>query len=187
MFHAGFREALMALAACLLLAGIVAGQDLPVAPVNPDLALPASSGVPVKVTFPRIASLKANNFVSPAGNFSAMSNIEGSSVPLNATVAVPEMRRITLDEAQQMATGSSNPLVRLAALQVRVAKEHRLGVQSMYFPNIGGQFENLHLNKFPGQVLAFQRRLSGAIVSVPVNIISKDQTAFNFSAVQPLT
>ena len=183
MLQAGFWKALAALAACLLLGSIVAAQDLPVAPLNPDLALPARSGVPLKVTFPQIATMKANNFGSPAGNFSAMSNIEGSPVTLNAGVALPEVRRITLDEAQQMATGSSNPLVRLAALQVRAAKEHRLGVQSEYFPNIGGQLENLHFNKNTGPVLTLDR----LGVAVPVDIIGTNQTAFNFSAGQPVT
>ena len=183
MLQAGFWKALAALAACLLLGSIVAAQGLPVAALDPDLAMPARSGVPLEVTFPQIATMKANNFGSPAGNVRAMSNIEGSPVTLNASVALPEVRRITLDEAQQMATGSSNPLVRLAALQVRAAKEHRLGVQSEYFPNIGGQLENLHFNKNTGPVLTLDR----LGVAVPVDIIGKNQTAFNFSAIQPVT
>jgi outer membrane protein len=183
MLQAACREILVALAACLLFSGIVAAQDLPAAPSRPELALPATTGVPLKVTFPPFSSLKANNTVSPASSFSAMSNYGGSSLTVNAGVALPEVRRITLDEAQQMAGGASNPLVRLAALQVRVAKEHRLGVQSMYFPNIGGQVENLHFNKNTGPVLTLDR----LGVTVPVNIIGKNQTAFNFSAVQPIT
>jgi outer membrane protein TolC len=94
-----------------------------------------------------------------------------------------EVRRLTLDEAQQLAGGSSNPLVRLAALQIQAAKEHRLGVQSTYFPNISSQMENLHFNKNTGPVLSLNR----LGVAVPVDIISKNQTAFNVSAVQPLT
>jgi outer membrane protein TolC len=73
--------------------------------------------------------------------------------------------------------------VRLAELQVRVAKEHRLGVQSLYFPNISGQLENLHFNKNTGPVLTLDRLGK----TVPVDIIGKNQTAYNFSAVQPLT
>jgi outer membrane protein len=183
MLQAACREILVALAACLLFSGIVAAQDLPAAPSRPELALPATTGVPLKVAFPPFSSLKGNNTVSPASSFSAMSNYGGSSLTVNAGVPLPEVRRITLDEAQQMAGGTSNPLVRLAALQVRVAKEHRLGVQSMYFPNIGGQLENLHFNKNTGPVLTLDR----LGVTVPVNIIGKNQTAFNFSAVQPIT
>jgi hypothetical protein len=102
---------------------------------------------------------------------------------MNASIVPPVVRHITLDEAQQMAGGASNPLARLAALQVRAAKEHRLGVQSMYFPNIGGQLENLHFNKNTGPVLTLDR----LGVAVPVDIIGKNQTAFNFSAIQPVT
>ena len=121
--------------------------------------------------------------MSTASSLNAESNYDGLSLTSNTSVALPEVRRLTLDDAQQLAGGASNPLVRLAALQIRVAKEHRLGVQSLYFPNIGGQLENLHFNKNTGPVLAFDR----LGVVVPVNIIGKNQTAFNFSAVQPVT
>jgi outer membrane protein len=187
MFRAGCRQSCVALAAWALFSGVVAAQDLSAPISNPVLSLPASAVVPLRVTYPPLPGAKANNGVPLADGFGKSGNSGGSSFALNSGDAPADVRRITLDEAQQLAGGASNPLVRLAELQVRVAKEHRLGVQSLYFPNISGQFENLHLNKFPGEVLAFQRRLSGAIVSVPVNIISKDQTAFNFSAVQPIT
>ena len=181
--HAGSREILVAVAACLLWSGIVAAQDLPAAPSGPQFGLPAPNEVPVKFTFPTFSSVKTSSALSAGNNFSFTTNSPGSSLTLNATIAPPDVRRITLDEAQQMAGGSSNPLVRLAALQVRVAKEHRLGVQSMYFPNIGGQFENLHLNKNTGPVLSLDR----LGVVIPVNIIGKNQTAYNFSAIQPVT
>ena len=177
------RKILIALTFCLLLSGVAVAQDLPAAPSRPELALPAATEMPLKITFPRFSTVKANNSMSPASSFGAMNNYVGSSIPLNADIILPDVRRITLDEAQQMAGGSSNPLVRLAALQVRVAKEHRLGVQSMYFPNIGGQLENLHFNKNTGPVLTLDRL--GA--TVPVDIIGKNQTAFNFSAIQPVT
>jgi outer membrane protein TolC len=183
MLQAACRRILIALAACLLIGGIVAAQDQPAASSRPDLPLPATGEVPPRIAFPMFSSLKANNTVLPAGSFSATSYYGGSSVTLNASVTLPEVHRITLDEAQQIAGGASNPLVRLAALQVRVAKEHRLGVQSMYFPNIGGQLENLHFNKNTGPVLTLDR----LGVTVPVDIISKNQTAFNFSAIQPVT
>jgi len=121
--------------------------------------------------------------VPPAGGFGNNGNNGGSSFALNSGDAPADVRRITLDEAQQLAGGASNPLLRLAALQVRVAKEHRLGVQSLYFPNISGQLENLHFNKNTGPVLTLDRLGK----TVPVDIIGKNQTAYNFSAVQPLT
>jgi outer membrane protein TolC len=179
MLQGACRTILVALAACLLFSGIVAAQDQSAAPSRPELPLPATTGVPLRIAFPTFSSLRA----MPTGSFSAASNYVGSSITLNASGATTEVRRITLDEAQQMAGGASNPLVRLAALQVRVAKEHRLGVQSMYFPNIGGQLENLHFNKNTGPVLTLDR----FGVTVPVDIISKNQTAFNFSAIQPVT
>ena len=184
MLQAACREILIGLTACLLFGGIVVAQDEPAAvPSTPELTLPATAGVSPRMAFPKFSSLIANNTLLPAGSFSSTSNYAGSSIALNAGIAPPDVRRITLDEAQQMAGGASNPLVRIAALQVRAAKEHRMGVQSMYFPNIGGQLENLHFNKNTGPVLTLDR----LGVAIPVNIIAKNQTAFNFSAIQPVT
>ena len=184
MLQAACREILIGLAACLLFGGIVAAQDEPAgAPSRPELPLSATVGVSPRMAFPTFSSPKAKITLLSAGSFSATSNYGGSSITLNASVALPEVRHITLDEAQQMAGGASNPLVRIAALQVRAAKEHRLGVQSMYFPNIGGQLENLHFNKNTGPVLTLDR----FGVTVPVDIIGRNQTAFNFSAIQPVT
>jgi outer membrane protein TolC len=95
--------------------------------------------------------------------------------------------RLTLEEAQQAAGGASNPLVRLAQLSVEAAKQHRQGVQGLYFPNVSTQLANLHLNKQTGQVLTVQRPLMGTIVSVPVNIFAKNQTDFNIGVAQPVT
>ncbi len=52
-----------------------------------------------------------------------------------------------LEQAQQMAASANDPLQRLAQLQAEAAKEHRLGVQGLYFPNVSSQFENLHFNQ----------------------------------------
>jgi outer membrane protein len=183
ILRAACREILVVLTACLLFSRIAAAQDQPGTPLKPDLRLPATTAVSPRMAFPTFSRQGENNSVLPADSFNATSNFTGSSVSMNARIIPPEVRHITLDEAQQMAGGASNPLARLAALQVRVAKEHRLGVQSMYFPNIGGQLENLHFNKNTGPVLTLDR----FGVSVPVDIISKNQTAFNFSAIQPVT
>ena len=94
--------------------------------------------------------------------------------------------RLTLDEAQQAAAGASNPLVRLGELQVEAAKQHRLGVEAQYFPNLSSSYMGLHFNKHPGDVLTVQGPLLGQR-QVAVNIINKDQNTVNLLAVQPIT
>ena len=183
MFQAGRRRSTVAMAVCLVFSGVAGAQDAQVSRSRAELPLPATTGVPLRATFPSVPGAKPNNAVPPAGGFGNNGNNGGSSFALNSGDAPADVRRITLDEAQQLAGGASNPLVRLAELQVRVAKEHRLGVQSLYFPNIGGQLENLHFNKNTGPVLTLDRLGK----TVPVDIIGKNQTAYNFSAVQPLT
>src|SRR6267378_1116201 len=183
MFQAGRRRSTVAMAVCLVFSGVAGAQDAQVSRSRAELPLPATTGVPLRVTFPSVPGAKPNNAVPPAGGFGNNGNNGGSSFALNSGDAPADVRRITLDEAQQLAGGASNPLVRLAELQVRVAKEHRLGVQSLYFPNISGQLENLHFNKNTGPVLTLDRLGK----TVPVDIIGKNQTAYNFSAVQPLT
>ena len=89
--------------------------------------------------------------------------------------------RLTLDEAQQAAAGASSPLLRLGELQVEAAKQHRLGVEAQYFPNLSSSFLDLHYNKHPGDVL------SAGPPPVAVNIITKDSNAVNLLAAQPIT
>ena len=98
-----------------------------------------------------------------------------------------DVRRITLREAQQLAQATSDPLKRLGELQVEAARQHRLGVRSMYFPSVATQFLNLHMNQTPGELLTFERPLSGALISVPVRVVFQDQTVFNVVATQPIT
>jgi len=178
----GRRKSLVGLAAWLLLSGGLAAQDSPAGPSKPDLSLPAT-GMPLKVAFPRVPGVKASEAVPPANSLGGQAYNGGASFAVSAGNAPLAVRRVSLEEAQQMAAGTSNPLVRLGQLQVEIAKQHRLGVQSMYFPNVGGQLENLHFNKNTGPVLTFDRLGR----TVPVDIIRKNQTAYNFSAVQPVT
>ena len=110
-------------------------------------------------------------------------------IALAAAVLTPStdgVYRLTLDEAQQAAGAASSPLVRLGQLQVEAAKQHRLGVQGNYYPNISTSFVDLHFNKHPGDVLTLQGPL-GDQHQVAVNIINKDQNAVNVMAVQPIT
>jgi outer membrane protein TolC len=57
----------------------------------------------------------------------------------------------------------------------------------LYFPGVATQFLNLHLSENPGELLSFQRPLSGALISVPVNVFFQNQTMFNVVATQPIT
>jgi outer membrane protein TolC len=110
-------------------------------------------------------------------------------IALATTVLTPSsdgVYRLTLDEARQAAGAASSPLVHLGQLQVEAAKQHRLGVQGNYFPNLSTSFVDLHFNKHPGDVLTLQGPL-GNQHQVAVNIINKDQNAVNVMAVQPIT
>jgi len=98
-----------------------------------------------------------------------------------------DVRRLTLTEAQQLAQAASDPLVRLGRLQVEAAEEHRKGVRSMYFPSVSTQFFALHLSEEPGQILSFQRPLTGALISVPITAVFQNQNAVNVVATQPIT
>jgi hypothetical protein len=98
-----------------------------------------------------------------------------------------DVRRVTLKEAQQLAQTASDPLKRLGELQVEAARQHRLGVRSMYFPSVATQFVNLHLSAQPGELLAFQRPLTGGLINVPVQVFFQDQTLVNVVATQPIT
>jgi len=95
------------------------------------------------------------------------------------------LHRITLDEAQQRAAAANNPLLRLAALSVEAAKQHRLGVQSDFFPKITSSFANLHFNKFLGQVFEVHGPRITATFAVP--LFNKDETTVAPMAMQPLT
>jgi len=179
---AGFRQTTVALAVCLLLSEAAVAQNPPAVATKPELSFPVPSGVQ-RVTFPAIPNFKPNVAAPTASGSTDLGYNATSSSTSKPGDAQLGVRRITLEEAEQMATGASNPLVRLGELSVEVAKQHRLGVQALYFPNIGTQFANLHLNKETGQVLT----LSRLGLSVPVNIFGKNQTDFNLAAAQPVT
>jgi outer membrane protein TolC len=101
--------------------------------------------------------------------------------------APADVRRITLKEAQQLAQAASDPLKRLGELQVEAARQHRLGVRSLYFPTVATQFLNLHLSSEPGELLTFERPLVGTLIGVPVQVVFQNQTLVNVVATQPIT
>jgi outer membrane protein TolC len=101
--------------------------------------------------------------------------------------ALPPERAITLDDAQQRAQVAAAPLMRLGELQVEAARQHRLGVKSLYFPNISTQAEYLHLTENPGEIFTVQRPLTGGFLSLPVQAVFQDPWAVNVVVTQPIT
>ena len=186
--RAGWRQSFVGLTTWLLLSGVVAAQNQSPVTAGPGLSLPTAIAMPLGVTFPPVPGVKADNAVPSASSRGAHGYSGGASSAANTGNAPAGVRRITLEEAQEAAAAANNPMVRLGQLSVEVAREHRLGVQGLYFPNVGTQFANLHLNKETGQVLSVQRPLPGMPpVEIAVNIFAKNQTIFNVAAVQPVT
>jgi outer membrane protein TolC len=175
-----WRYGTITVVGCLVLGGIMAGQDLPTSASKPVAQVPTTVGVPLKALFTPAYQGQAVHLQRVSENGATAFR---ATHPESATVTTTGVVRITLDEAQQKAAGASSPLVRLGELQVQAARQHRLGVEALYFPNIGGQLENLHFNKVTGPVLTFDRLGR----TVPVDIVGKNQTALNFAAVQPVT
>jgi len=99
---------------------------------------------------------------------------------------LPDARLITLVDAQQQAQVAAAPLQRLGELQVEAARQHRLGVKSLYFPNISAQADYLHLTESPGEIFTLQRPLTGGILQLPVQGVFQDQNAVNVVVTQPI-
>jgi outer membrane protein TolC len=186
--RAGWRQSFVGLTTWLLLSGVVAAQNQSPVTAGSGLSLPTAIAMPLGVTFSPLPGVKADNALPSASSRDAHGYSGGASSAANTGNAPAGVRRITLEEAQEAAAAANNPMVRLGQLSVEVAREHRLGVQGLYFPNVGTQFANLHLNKETGQVLSVQRPLPGMPpVEIAVNVFAKNQTIFNVAAVQPVT
>jgi outer membrane protein TolC len=104
-----------------------------------------------------------------------------------AQEAQQDVRLLTLPDAKQQAQTVAAPLLQLGELQVEAARQHRLGVKSLYFPSIATQFNYLHLSEAPGELLTVQRPLTGGLLSVPVAAVFQDQHAVNVVVTQPIT
>jgi outer membrane protein TolC len=163
-------KGLATLVVLFLLSGIAAAQDSPSSPSRSEPSAPATITVPLRLSF---------NAVSSDTQIEALPGFFG-----RATAGV---RRITLQQAQQLAAGAANPLVRLGELQVEAAAQHRKGVKAQYFPSVSGQFENLHLSEQPGEILAVRRPFAGTTLTLPVAVVNQDQSALNFTVIQPIT
>jgi outer membrane protein TolC len=161
---------LATLAVLFLLSGIAAAQDSPSSTTRSEPSVPATITMPLRVSFTAVSSDTRNE-----------------ALPGFFDRATAGVRRITLQQAQQLAAGAANPLVRLGQLQVEAAEQHRKGVKAQYFPSVSGQFENLHLSEQPGELLTVQRPFAGTTLSLPVTVIAQDQSALNFTVVQPIT
>jgi outer membrane protein TolC len=133
---------------------------------------------------PALASPTAIDVAPPAGN--APLTRSGSAF-FQIPGGVPGVRRITLAQAQQLATPASSTLTQLAELQVEAARQHRLGVKSLYFPNVSTQFGALELSETPGEVLSVRRPLTGGFFTVPVAVVEQDQLIVNVAVTQPIT
>lgn len=101
--------------------------------------------------------------------------------------ALADARLVTLTDAQQQAQVAAGPLVRLGELQVEAARQHRLGVKSLYFPSVSAQADYLHLTEVPGEIFTVQRPLAGGFLSFPVQAVFQDQNAVNVVVTQPIT
>jgi outer membrane protein TolC len=101
--------------------------------------------------------------------------------------APPNERLITLPDAQQRAQVAAAPLMRLGELQVEAARQHRLGVKSLYFPSISAQADYLHLTENPGEIFTVGRPLTGGVLTLPVQAVFQDQNAVNVVVTQPIT
>ena len=165
------------LVVCLVLAGVVIAQDLPTAPV-PQLPLASGS--------------RWNSPLAPASPSQTEQGPENRDVAFHAAPSEPFItstgaRIITLQEAQQKAApADSNPMVRLGELQVEVARQTRLGTVSSFFPQIGSSFENMHFNKFMGQLIQITGPL-GNVRSLGAPLLGKNQTFVAVTATQPIT
>ena len=170
----------IALVGCLVLSGIVVGQDLPTG-ISTPVVQPAALGVQPKLQFTTAYQTGNPRQGNESWGFALRS---AYSQPAPSPIG-PQL--ITLEEAQQKATpADSNPMVRLAKLQVEIARQTRLGTRSTFFPQIGSTFENFHFNKFMGQRLQVTGPL-GNTAGIGLPLVGKDQTLVAVTATQPIT
>jgi len=171
------------LVSCLLLSGVIAAQDLPTGDSAPVPQLPAAFGVRLNQQFTPAHEGKTGN--PPQTGVSPVAALRAAS---SETVTTPAgVHRLTLAAAQQMAAGVANPMVRLGQLGVEVARQNRLGAKATFFPQVGADFENLHFNKFMGQLVSVNRPLAGTTASVGLPLFGQNQTLLALTVTQPIT
>jgi len=98
-----------------------------------------------------------------------------------------QIRRITLEQVKQAADPIAGPLGRLGQLSIEAAKQHRLSVQTDYFPKFGATALNLHFTDFLGELIRVRRPVAGTILQVPAPIIGQNLTVAALTFTQPIT
>jgi outer membrane protein TolC len=96
-------------------------------------------------------------------------------------------RRITLEQVKQSADPAARPLAQLGQLSVEAARQHRLGVQTQYFPKFSAFAMNLHFTDHLGEVITVRRPLLGINSQFPIAIFGQDQTVAALTFTQPIT
>jgi outer membrane protein TolC len=103
--------------------------------------------------------------------------------------AGPAVRRLTLDEARQLALG--NKALVLARLNVEQLQHATAAARKDYLPKVIGAVDYLHFNDTLGQVLTFQRGKFGlqqpGISTISVPIFNQDSTLNTVLVAQPIT
>lgn len=170
-----------ALAVLALASGAATGQSVPDTASPPISQLPDAPGV--RLILPSVPAYQ-NQTAQPqqGGDFDKI-----ASPPAHPEAPSTGARLITLQEAQEKAApANNNAMVRLGQLQVEVARQTRLGTVSSFFPQIGSSFENMHFNKFMGQLIQITGPF-GNSRTLGAPLLGKNQTFVAVTATQPIT
>src|SRR5262245_4844805 len=100
----------------------------------------------------------------------------GTAALEKLAVRLPEVRHITLEQAQQQAAQAHALEARLGELSVEAAKEHRLGARADYFPKVGATFAHLDFNTLLGQEIVINRPITGGTINAALPLFGQDQT-----------
>jgi outer membrane protein TolC len=135
------------------------------------------------------ASAPAQDTVSsaPSNDVAAANPSDRGDRELPASSLGSHARRVTLEQVKQAADPAIGPLARLGQLTIEAAKQHRLSVQADYFPKFGATLINLHTTDFLGQILTLRHPLAGTVATVPIAILSQNQTIAALTFTQPIT
>jgi outer membrane protein TolC len=178
-----WRRSPIALVCCLVLSGVVAGQDIPTIASAPVPPLPDAPGARLNLQF--IPTYQSPTRKPAEGRESRDVVFGARSEQVTTSAAA---RLITLQEAQERAApANGNPMARLGQLQVEVARQTRLGTMSTFFPQIGSTFTNFHFNKFMGTEIEIARPIQCGTINAGVPLAGKDQTLVAVTATQPIT
>lgn len=169
-----------ALAILALASGVASGQSVPSTASTAIPQLPNAPGV--RLILPSVPAYQSQTAQpQQSGDFDEIASPLARAEPPSTGA-----RLITLQEAQEKAAPANSAMVRLGQLQVEVARQTRLGTASSFFPQIGSSFENMHFNKFMGQLIPITGPL-GNTRALGVPLLGKNQTFVAVTATQPIT